>query len=375
MALHERLSRAGPKRILSLDGGGIRGALSLGFLERIELILRVRYGDPEFRLCDYFDLIGGTSTGSIIAAALATGMEVRDLEMMYQSLGPAVFSRKSRHIHRLEAWFDAERLEAELRHHLGDRPLGDDSITTGLCIVTKRADTRSTWPLLNHPAGQFYATNRDIPLRKAVRASTAAPALFRPEALSVGQAETGAFVDGGVSMANNPALLLLLVATLRGFPFHWQTGEDQLLLTSVGTGAWSEALPASVVLNRKVWNWALEVPSMLIADANIQAQVVLQSLSRSPTPWLIDSEVGDLSDDVLGGTPLLHYLRFDALLEASSLRELNLETLVPRVEQLRDMANGDAVNDLMAVGRAAAAVQVKDEHLPGHFDVAGTSVG
>ena len=373
MSLHDRLTRPGPKRILALDGGGIRGALSLGFLERIELLLRVRYGDPDFRLRDYFDLIGGTSTGSIIAAALAVGMEVSELEMVYQELGPAVFSRKSRHIHRLEAWFDAERLEAELRRHVGEMTLGDDSITTGLCIVTKRADTRSTWPLLNHPDGRFYDTNRTIPLRKVVRASTAAPALFRPEALSVGQEETGAFVDGGVSMANNPSLLLLLVAILQGFPFHWATGDDQLQLTSIGTGTWSEALPAEVVLNRKVWNWALEVPSMLIADANLQVQMLLQAFSRSPTPWLINSEIGDLAGDVITDRPLFHYLRFDETLETERLRELGLTHLTHPVEQLRDMANGESVTDLLAIGRAAAAARVTDDLFPARFDVRGST--
>jgi hypothetical protein len=300
-------------------------------------------------------------------------MEVAEIQENYRTLGPAVFSRKSHHIHRLEAWFDAGRLEAELARHLGEMTLGDDAITTGLCIVAKRADTRSTWPLINHPGGRFYAENRTIPLRKVVRASTAAPALFRPEALRVGQAEVGAFVDGGVSMANNPSLLLLLVATLRGFPFHWETGEDRLLLTSIGTGTWSQALPADTVLNRKVWSWALEVPSMLIAG--LQAQLLLQALSRSPTPWPIDAEMGDLTGDVLGGSPLLHYLRFDGLLETESLQKLDLGHLTPKLAQLRDMANGAGVDDLLVVGEASAEAQVAESHFPAVFDVASQPEG
>lgn len=59
-----------PKRILALDGGGLRGILSLAILQRIEDVLKARHGDSdEFRLCHYFDLIAGTSTGAIIAAA------------------------------------------------------------------------------------------------------------------------------------------------------------------------------------------------------------------------------------------------------------------------------------------------------------------
>jgi hypothetical protein len=76
----EHLFLPGPKRILALDGGGVRGILTLGFLKEIERILAERHGnDPHFRLCDYFDLIAGTSTGSIIAASLAQGKTVAEV--------------------------------------------------------------------------------------------------------------------------------------------------------------------------------------------------------------------------------------------------------------------------------------------------------
>lgn len=68
----------GPKRILSLDGGGIRGVLTLQYLKVIETIVKERFGE-ETLLCDDFDLIGGTSTGSIVAAGLASGMSVDEL--------------------------------------------------------------------------------------------------------------------------------------------------------------------------------------------------------------------------------------------------------------------------------------------------------
>lgn len=76
----------GPKRILALDGGGIRGALTLGYLKRIEGILQSAHG-TDYRLCDYFDLIGGTSTGSIIASGLALGMSVDEIWSRYKELG------------------------------------------------------------------------------------------------------------------------------------------------------------------------------------------------------------------------------------------------------------------------------------------------
>ena len=62
MMLAERLSQPGPKRLLALDGGGIRGVLTLGYLAEIEANLRIRHDDLRLVLSDYFDLIGGTST-------------------------------------------------------------------------------------------------------------------------------------------------------------------------------------------------------------------------------------------------------------------------------------------------------------------------
>src|SRR5687768_17623025 len=90
LAQHLDRGRA-PKRILALDGGGIRGVLTLEYLAVIEKMLRDRTGQDELRLCDYFDLIGGTSTGSIIAAALACGMSVADLKELYRKIGTTVF--------------------------------------------------------------------------------------------------------------------------------------------------------------------------------------------------------------------------------------------------------------------------------------------
>ncbi len=69
-----------PKRILSIDGGGIRGVIALAFLEETEALLAKRSGrGKDFRLCHYFDLIGGTSTGAIIATVLSLGYRVTDI--------------------------------------------------------------------------------------------------------------------------------------------------------------------------------------------------------------------------------------------------------------------------------------------------------
>lgn len=369
MSLRERLTAPGPKRILSLDGGGIRGALTLGFLQRIEAILRDRHGRPDLKLADYFDLIGGTSTGAIIAGALAIGEDVESVLEKYLELGGEVFGKKKwkKHV----ALFDAEPLEQELLEMFVDITLGDsERIHTGLCVITKRADTRSTWPLINHPDGKYFGKNAGMLLREVVRASTAAPVYFVPEELEVGDGERAAFVDGGVSLANNPSLQLFLIATLQGFPFHWETGPDKLMLVSVGTGVWSRRDLVEEVMNEKIWNWAGEVPSMLMEDASWGNQLLLQYLSRSATPWTIDREVGNLSEDLLTEKPALTYLRYNVRLERNDLHLLGLRELAERAVELREMSAAGNRFDLARIGQAAAERQVKEVHLPRAFDLA-----
>jgi len=72
--LRSRYEKDQPRRIWALDGGGIRGVITLGILERIEALVTKKSGKENF--CDYFDYIAGTSTGAIIAAELARGMSV-----------------------------------------------------------------------------------------------------------------------------------------------------------------------------------------------------------------------------------------------------------------------------------------------------------
>lgn len=366
MSLIKRLKSTGAKRILALDGGGIRGALTLGYLEKIESILRDKHGNPDLKLSDYFDLIGGTSTGSIIAAGLAIGMTAKEVKKMYLELGGAVFSKNSFLRRWTHASFDAGQLRKELEKVFGEITLGSDQIKTGLCIVAKRVDTDSTWYLLNHPDGDYYKHNEGMLLRHAIRASTAAPTYFDPEECDVGFGEKGVFVDGGVSMANNPALSLFLIATLKGYNFNWATGEDNLLVVSIGTGVWCDVSDTDAVTGYNKLDWANRVPSMIMNDASWHNQLILQSISKTQTPWEIDSEVG--SGSLLTPAPLLTYLRYNAWLDTNGLQKLKLRKFVANLASLREMSNGENAKDLAEIGEAAAKEQISAENFPAVFN-------
>ncbi len=369
----------GPKRILALDGGGIRGALTLGYLQKIEDVLRKQHNnDPNFRLSDYFDLIGGTSTGSIIASCLAIGMGVREIKTMYFELGGKIFAKKYKwwKIFQIDdlikAGYNEKPLEQELQKVFADITLGDPRIKTGLCIVAKRADTNSVWPLINHPAGKYFSSsdgmNKDILLWKAVRASSAAPTYFLPQLIDVGGGlNTAAFVDGGVSMANNPTLQLLMIATLEGFPFRWSWGSENLSLVSVGTGMskWQQ-IPTNVKKNNLL-NWAKQIPDMLMQDASWHNQIILQWLSQSPTAWHIDGEIGDLKNDFLGSRKkdgaMISYLRYNTWLDAVSLKSLTgKEYTKKQIDDLVEMSNADSRFELYEIGEKSAAQEISDNH-------------
>lgn len=377
MRLIDRFNVPGPKRILALDGGGIRGAITVGYLAEIERLLRERHDQDDLRLSDYFDLMAGTSTGAIIAALLATGMETSEIRQLYMDLGEKIFAKERswwkpwEADDRAAAKFDSHPIEEELGRILGSRTLGSDwpDVRTGLCIVAKRADTQSTWPLINHPEGLYFSKNAPIPLAKAVRASTAAPTYFVPEEIDVGHGELGAFVDGGVSMFNNPALQALMVAWLNGFPFRWAQGEDQLLLVSVGTGFWSQARPRHEVMDSKLWNWAGAIPGMLMEDANWHSQLLLQWISNSPTAWHIDREVGNLDSDRMGDRALLTYVRYNVQLSEDGLEALGLDELAKRADDLHEMSRAENKEALTVVGEAGARRDVEDTHFPTAFDL------
>ncbi len=356
-----------PKRILALDGGGIRGALTLGFLERIEKIIREKEGNPKLLLCDYFDLIGGTSTGAIIAAGLSIGMSAADITKLYMSIGDKIFGKKRswliNPIKRYKAQFDFEPLEDALKEVFGDITMGSDKLKTDLCIVAKRADTLSTWPILSNANGKFFEYNKGMLVRQAVRASAAAPSYFVPQKIDVGGGEIGVFIDGGVSLANNPALQLFLVATLKQFPFRWETGEDKIELYSVGTGTFTKRYDIDKTAQMGLLGWASMIPDIFMEDANYMNQTMLQYLSNSPTAMKIDSEILDLKDDLLTKEPALYYLRYNVMLETNPLQELGFSFTPAEIESLHEMSDSKNAKTLYDIGSRAAAGYVKESHI------------
>ena len=110
MSISEKLSKNGPRKLLALDGGGIRGMISVEVLAKIESLLQQELGrNDSFVLADYFDYVGGTSTGAIIAACISLGMRIDEIRKFYIDSGPAMFD-KARWLQRFHYKFEDEKL-------------------------------------------------------------------------------------------------------------------------------------------------------------------------------------------------------------------------------------------------------------------------
>ncbi len=371
----------GPKRILSLDGGGVRGVLSLAILKRIESDLRVQLGANErFVLSDYFDLIGGTSTGAIIAAGLALGMTVDEIRAEYFRFGKSVFKSGRWSLGLVSQRYEAEDVRIALQEVFGDTTLERCEFRTGLAVLVKRLDTGSLWPITNNPESRYFGEgitpttvpNRSYPLWSVVRASTAAPTYFEPEFIEIAEADPlqglsavrGEFIDGGVSTANNPALQLLLMATTGEFGFRWRIGRDQISLVSVGTGRASRNSGISSGKDSIPALHAVKALKSVLDDCGDLVETVLQWLSDSPTARPIDRVFGVVEGSRPGNAPSINYLRYNVYFDRFWFaQELNQTVTQEELDKLSAMDDPDCMERLEMIGAQAAAQFVKSSDL------------
>ncbi len=339
-------------------------------------------GDQDFRLCHYFDLIAGTSTGAIIAAALAQGWSVGELRRKYFSLGERVFERSLFRKGFLRAKYDDQLLTAQLKELFGaDTTLGSDRLLTGLLIVTKRLDTGSPWPVSNNPSGKYFSAglngrlgNGEYRLWQVVRASTAAPSYFEPETITISGPEdwdpvVGNFVDGGVSPFNNPALQALMYATLEGYRIGWPTGAHRLLLVSVGTGSTDPVIKKSALAA----SHAVSALMSVMRDCAMLQETMLQWMSASTTARHLDRDLGDLGNDLLCGTPLLTYLRYDVDLSLENILKLDESLADPdRTASLTEMDAPENMETLHRLGILAGKRDVHESDFDQIFDLPST---
>ena len=368
MSLIGLLEKKGPRKLLALDGGGIHGLISLEILGRIEQLLRAELGrDERFVLADYFDYMAGTSTGAIIAAGLSIGMKVAEVRAFYTDHAQRMFRKASVFKRHLYYKYMSVELAGALQEVFGPTTeLGSPMVRTLLMIMLRNATTDSPWPVSNNPSAKYNqrdlpSCNLKLPLWKLIRASTAAPIFFPPEEVML-EDQRFIFIDGAVSPYNNPAFQLFLMATLKAYRLNWPTGEDKMLLVSVGTGTDNYADLTLRPSRMHLFYHAPRLPLVLMAAANAEQDLLCRAFGRCMFGDPIDREVGDLQGEAGEGAvdpKLFTYLRYNVELSQSGLVTMGLGDI-----RMKDVGPLDAfrrIDALRRIGQAAAR-KVQKEH-------------
>ncbi|MCC6368799.1 MAG: patatin-like phospholipase family protein [Bryobacterales bacterium] len=260
------------RKILSIDGGGIRGIVPALVLAKIEHLT----GKPVAHL---FDLVAGTSTGGILALALAKpGVEHRpqysagDVAALYEDEGATIFRKPAWRKflpagNLLEERYAVTGIEDVLERYFGEARLNE--ALTEVLVTSYEIERRA--PFFFRSSKAREDAGYDFPMKQAARATSAAPTYFEPLKIETGGAKGYyALVDGGL-YANNPAMC----ATVEGqelFP-----GEE-LFVVSLGTGALTRPLSYRHARTWGLARWAKPVLEIVFDGVSSTVDFQLRQL-------------------------------------------------------------------------------------------------
>lgn len=254
------------KRILSIDGGGMRGIVSAVLLQSLEEKLCEHSGNPKARIGDYFDLIAGTSTGSILTVLYLFPNErgeskysAREITQMYIDYGNYIFHRQWTYPF-WGAKYTNKYFEEVLKSYFGESTLGE---LRKPCLLTAYDITKRRAVFFNSVSGR--ADNyRNYMLRDAILSSTAAPTYFPPTCLKARNSCNGCLIDGGV-VANNPTLCALI----EGLKLPECKSLTDLMTVSVGNVKITKSYSYKKAKLWSLLNWAIPMFDILM-DGNEQ---------------------------------------------------------------------------------------------------------
>ncbi|RZJ85853.1 MAG: hypothetical protein EOO20_19485 [Chryseobacterium sp.] len=270
-------------KVLSIDGGGMKGLYSATILHKVEQELIRETGNQNARIVDYFDLICGTSTGGLIALALSLGISTKKICEFYSVHGPKIFKKPIRPIGFLRQTlffgkYSDKNLRGALEGILGKNKIKDSRCL--LCIPTYDF-SHGTYEIFkyDHPEGNLNRDNELLMVDVAL-ATSAAPTYF-PIAEVAAHANRQ-YVDGGV-WANNPSLIGYAEG-IRHFAGGDKQYDDIELLSISSLNIASKQKPFSR-RQRSFAGWRSKLFEMSMIAQSEFAHIFLESLkTASQTP-------------------------------------------------------------------------------------------
>src|SRR5215216_595189 len=262
------------QKVLSIDGGGIRGIIPAMVLAEIER-------RTEKRTAEVFDLVAGTSTGGILALGLTKpgqkgGPEysAKKLIDLYETEGRKIFSIPVWHrIHSAgglaEEKYPAKGIEEVALEYFKDVPLAE--ALTEVLVTAYEIEKRGPWFFKRRHARDKNREGDNFLMREVARATSAAPTYFEPLPLAWGTHGKRAFIDGGVH-SNNPAMC----AYVEAMKIHPE--EKHFLVVSLGTGEPTRNMPYEEVKGWGLALWAQPILNVVFDGVSDTVDYQLQEL-------------------------------------------------------------------------------------------------
>lgn len=285
-------------KILSIDGGGIRGLIPAMILAKIEEMT----SKP---ICQLFDLIAGTSTGGILSLALTMpskdnknlpAYSANELINLYANEGEKIFSSNIFHkIASMDGLSDEKYLssgiETVLKEYFGKAKLSE--ALTPVLIPSYEIGLRTPFFFKSWHAKNPLKENHDFYMWQVARATSAAPTYFEPYKLEIGDkggADYYALVDGGV-YANNPAMCAFAEAKV-----IFENSTD-ILMTSLGVGELTRCIPYNEAKNWGLVKWVKPILGIVFDGVSDTVDYQLQQMLPINRYYRMQASLAQLGKD------------------------------------------------------------------------------
>lgn len=309
----------GKIRILSIDGGGIRGVIPATILEYLEKRLQYLSGNPQAVLADFFEMMAGTSTGGLLTCFYLLPPLENDTEktgrffaheasVLYEQYGKDIFKPKVPlgKLAKARVLFDdiyaADGLENLLIQRFGNAKLSE---TTRHCLLTAYDITDRRAVFFTRPEARKYP-HKDYYLRDISRATAAAPVFFPIAKITSLGGKNSYLVDGGM-FANNPAICALTEAQRTKFEEKKNPGIEDVYMLSLGTGKALKGYDYEKARHWGIASWAIPLMNIFLSGSSEVVDSQLENLFKSkelshcyhridPDLAMANEEMDDASD-------------------------------------------------------------------------------
>lgn len=297
-------------RILSIDGGGIRGIIPGKILVYLEEKLRELDNNPDGRIADYFDIIAGTSTGGILtctylcpdpARSGRPKFEARDAVNLYIEKGGEIFTRSLWQKLKsagglIDEKHSASKIEHYFKEYFGDTKLSE--LLKPSLVTAYDTERRSAFFFTSHNAKEG---SRDFLLRDVARATSAAPTYFEAAGIQNLSGIFYSLVDGGL-FANNPAMCAYAESRKHDFGKLSYPGAKDMLILSLGTGIIEKQYKHDAIKDWGMIEWIRPLIDIMMSGVSetVHHQLVqiFDSVDKEDSYLRISPDLGDASPEM-----------------------------------------------------------------------------